>query len=69
MEIRLRQVTRVCFEFVAWLKVYDPRDPDEKYGTIGIGCGAELGGVVERKDRGWRLTGEAPNQRELGFLN
>ena len=66
MQINLKQLTKVRFEFSARLRIYDPKDPEEKTGTIGIGCGAGLAGVVEKRAGRWVLTGESPEYAGLG---
>lgn len=65
MQINLRQLTETRFEFIARLRVYDPADPEEKSGTIGIGCGAGLEGIAEKKAGRWLLTGESPDHAGL----
>ena len=65
MQINLRRLTEARFEFIARLRVYDPKDPEEKTGTIGIGCGAGLEGIAEKKAGRWVLTGESPDRKGL----
>jgi RHS repeat-associated protein len=56
MEFRLLANGRLRFD--AWLHIFDPADPDERNGTIGIACGADNEGVLEKRDGRWGAVGQ-----------
>jgi hypothetical protein len=58
MQVELRPDAGEKVRFEASLHVFDPDDPSERRGTIGIACGAEDDGVVEKKDGHWVVVKE-----------
>jgi hypothetical protein len=64
IELRPQAKGRLLFE--AWLHIYDPSDPNERKGTIGIACGAANEGVIEKQDGHWVALArkDSPNPSE-----
>jgi hypothetical protein len=58
LKIELRPEVKGKLRFKVRLHIYDPSDPDERQGTIGIACGAWADGVLEKRDGRWRAVGQ-----------
>jgi len=64
--IELRPQAKGRLRFETWLHIYDPSDPNERKGTVGIACGAANGGVIEKQDGHWVVLAreDSPNPAE-----
>jgi hypothetical protein len=58
VKMELRPLAKGRLRFDAWLHIFDPADPDERNGTIGIACGADNDGVLEKRDGHWGAVGQ-----------
>jgi len=65
--IKLRVLDRNKIEFNAFLRSFDPKDPEERKGTIGAACGAARSGVLERKNGKWASIAEPANLNGLEY--
>jgi hypothetical protein len=65
--IDLRVVEQGRIEFNAYWRSYDPKDPDQRKGTIGAGCGAALSGIVEKSKEKWVYIGGHADLKGLEY--
>ena len=65
--IKLRFLGRDRLEFNAFLRFYDPKDPEERNGTTSAACGAGRSGVLEKKAGKWSATGGPVNMAGLEY--
>jgi hypothetical protein len=65
--INLRLLGEGQIEFNAYLRNYDPKDPDERKGSIGTGCGAALSGLLEKRKGKWEYIGGHADLKGLEY--
>ena len=65
--INLRILGGSQIEFNAYLRNYDPKDPDERKGSIGAGCGAALSGLLEKRKGKWEYVGGHADLKGLEY--
>jgi hypothetical protein len=65
VNLRILDVDQI--EFNAYLRNYDPKDPDERKGSIGTGCGAAVSGLLEKRKGKWVYIGGRANLKGLEY--